>query len=96
MKKIRAILTIGGISFEDDRKKYKEKAYQIVISTVGRFWEMMNQHVIILNKDITIVLDEGDKLFITKDDKFKKIISLVSFVKKKWLIYSATYSNKAI
>ena len=32
------MLTMGGISFEDDRKKYNEKAGHIMISTVGRMW----------------------------------------------------------
>ena len=96
MNKIRAILTIGGISFEDDRKKYREQPCHVVISTVGRFWEMLNQHVIILNKNVTLVLDEGDKLLCNKDDKFTKVLGLMSAVHKRWLIYSATYTWKVL
>ena len=43
-----------------------------------------------------IILDEGDKLLASKDDKFAKIISLLSDVKKKWFFYSATYSQKVL
>lgn len=95
-KKIRCILTIGGISFEDDRKKYRQQPHQIVISTVGRFWEMLSQHVIVLSKSLTLILDEGDKLFMNKDNKFKQALSLMDRVKTKWLIYSATYTPKVL
>lgn len=90
------MLTIGGISFEEDRKKYRGQPCHIVISTVGRLWEMLSQHVLILDRQVTVVLDEGDKLLSNKDDKLNKVFSLMGSVSRRWLIYSATYSPSIV
>ena len=57
---------------------------------------MLSQHVIVLNKKITFVLDEGDKIICNKDDKFSKILNIMSAVQKKWYIYSATYTARVL
>jgi superfamily II DNA/RNA helicase len=36
IKKIRLLMTIGGIPFEDDRKKYLQEGGNIIIGTIGR------------------------------------------------------------
>lgn len=38
LQTVTPMLTIGGLSFEDDRKKYRESPAQILITTVGRLW----------------------------------------------------------
>lgn len=44
------MLTIGGISFEDDRKKYRQNTPKVIICTVGRIWEMIKSNLIIMGK----------------------------------------------
>lgn len=61
------MLTIGGISFEDDRKKYRQNASKIIICTVGRIWEMIKSNIIIMGKEMLIIFDEGDKLLSNVD-----------------------------
>lgn len=61
------MLTIGGISFEDDRKKYRERPANILITTIGRMWELCRNKVIVIDKNMYLILDEGDKLLASKD-----------------------------
>lgn len=42
-----------------------------------------------------LILDEGDKLLANKDDKFNKVINVLP-KSTKWVIFSATYSNKML
>lgn len=44
------MLTIGGIDFEDDRKKYRQDPAKIVIGTVGRLYELLTQQIVGLNQ----------------------------------------------
>lgn len=48
-----------------------------------------------MNKDMLLVLDEGDKLLGYKDEKFEKIVSLLP-KEAKWIVFSATYSKKIL
>lgn len=61
------MLSIGGLSFEDDRVKYKQKCSNIIVCTLGRLWELFKTHTLILSKDMMIIFDEGDKIFAVID-----------------------------
>jgi superfamily II DNA/RNA helicase len=41
LKQIRLLMSIGGIPFEDDRKKYLTEGGNVVVGTIGRVLEMV-------------------------------------------------------
>lgn len=42
-----------------------------------------------------LILDEGDKLLDSKDQKFYKVVNTLPKT-TKWIIFSATYSKKIL
>ena len=67
LKDINALLTIDGLSFEDDSKKYRQSPAHIVISTVGRLFEFFKTKNLILVSSLIAIFDEGDKLLLNID-----------------------------
>lgn len=63
LKQIRLLMSIGGIPFEDDRKKYLQEGGNVVVGTIGRVLEMLEKRLIKVAELKMVVLDEGDKLF---------------------------------
>lgn len=77
IKKIRLLMTIGGIPFEDDRKKYLQEGGNIIIGTIGRVLEFVDKRLIKLNELRMLVLDEGDKLFENRNKKLSDVLAQV-------------------
>jgi superfamily II DNA/RNA helicase len=77
IKKIRLLMTIGGIPFEDDRKKYLQEGGNIIIGTIGRVLEFIDKRLIKLNELRMLVLDEGDKLFENRNKKLSDVLAQV-------------------
>ena len=63
LKETKVMMCIGGIPFEDDKKKYIEHGAHIIVGTVGRVYEMLTKNVINFNKLMTLTMDEGDKIW---------------------------------
>jgi superfamily II DNA/RNA helicase len=63
LKQIRLLMSIGGIPFEDDRKKYLQEGGNVVVGTIGRVLEMLDKRLVRVGDLRMVVLDEGDKLF---------------------------------
>ena len=38
LRKLEILLTIGGISYEEDKKSYRDRESNIIVSTLGRLW----------------------------------------------------------
>jgi superfamily II DNA/RNA helicase len=38
-----------------------------LITTIGRMWELCKNKILVIDKNMYLVLDEGDKLFANKD-----------------------------
>lgn len=77
IKRIRLLMTIGGIPFEDDRKKYLQEGGNIIIGTIGRVLEFVDKRLIKLNELRMLVLDEGDKLFENRNKKLSDVLAQV-------------------
>lgn len=89
------MLTIGGISFEEDKKNYRDRSANILVSTVGRLLELFSHKIVKLSNNPVIIFDEGDKLFEISDSKFWKLLKFIPSSVRK-LVFSATYSKKAL
>ena len=102
IKKIRLLMTIGGIPFEDDRKKYLQEGGNIIIGTIGRVLEFVDKRLIKLNELSMLVLDEGDKLFDNRNKKLSDVLAQVLTQREEeqyrtiFLVYSATYTAKLL
>ena len=77
IKRIRLLMTIGGIPFEDDRKKYLQEGGNIIVGTIGRVLEFVDKRLIKLNELKMLVLDEGDKLFENRNKKLSDVLAQV-------------------
>ena len=77
IKRIRLLMTIGGIPFEDDRKKYLQEGGNIIVGTIGRVLEFVDKRLIKLNELRMLVLDEGDKLFENRNKKLSDVLAQV-------------------
>jgi superfamily II DNA/RNA helicase len=89
------MLGIGGLDFQEDCKKYREKHAHIVVGSVGRLWELMRNRVLVIGGKMSLVLDEGDKLFGSKDEKFRQILEMLPR-ESRWIVFSATYSRNVL
>ena len=83
IKRIRLLMTIGGIPFEDDRKKYLQEGGNIIIGTIGRVLEFVDKRLIKLNELRMLVLDEGDKLFENRNKKLSDVLAQVLIQKEE-------------
>lgn len=102
LRQVRLLMTIGGIPFEDDRKKYQQSGGNVVVGTIGRVLEFVDKKLIRPSELRMIVLDEGDKLFECRNKRFGELLSQVmsaregSGYKVEFLLFSATYSDKLL
>ena len=51
------MLAIGGMPFEDDKKKFIEHGAHVIIGTTGRIHELYTKGVISFGQILTVVLD---------------------------------------
>ena len=65
------MMSIGGIPFEDDRRNYQLNGGNVIIGTIGRVMQLIDKKLIKINELQMLILDEGDKLFENKNNKFK-------------------------
>lgn len=63
LKQVKLLMSIGGIPFEDDRKKYLQEGANVLIGTIGRVLEFADKKLLRIEDLRMVVLDEGDKLF---------------------------------
>jgi ATP-dependent RNA helicase DeaD len=74
-------MSIGGIPFEDDRKKYLQSGGNVVVGTIGRILEFTDKKLIKINELKMIVLDEGDKIFECKNRRFTEMLEQIMNIK---------------
>ncbi|CAH1170292.1 unnamed protein product [Phaedon cochleariae] len=83
---------IGGLSFEDDKKKCKQ--CQIAVGTPGRIKHLISEGILTCDSTRLFVLDETDKLM---DASFRNDINQIYNAlpaKKQIITTSATYPNE--
>jgi translation initiation factor 4A len=59
---VRTQCLIGGVSVDEDIRKYKEVEPQIVIGCTGRIYDLINRGILPAIKVRTFVLDEADEM----------------------------------
>ncbi|CAD8176920.1 unnamed protein product [Paramecium octaurelia] len=96
-------LFIGGLPVEQDRDVLKTRRCTIIIGTVGRIMQMIQEKLMNLCNIKLLVLDEADKLHenYTFQPHFKKILANIvgrnqDQNKPQILCFSATYPTKII
>lgn len=102
VKQVRLLMSIGGIPFEDDRKKYVQAGGNVVIGTIGRVLEFLDKKLIKVGELRMLVLDEGDKLFECRNKRFSDFLAQVMSIKEgnafkvDFLLFSATYTDRLL
>lgn len=90
-KDIFVAKVIGGGDRDSEVKKYEKNQPQIVIGTIGRLIDLViNTNVLKIHEASTIVIDEADMIFDTKElNEVDKIMGKIQG-KPQFLIFSAT------
>lgn len=57
LRDVRVLMSIGGIPFEDDRKKYLQEGGNVVVGTIGRVLELVEKKLVRVGDLRMLVLD---------------------------------------
>ena len=67
-------MCIGGIPFEDDKRNYLKNGGTVIIGTMGRILQFLDKKLIKIPELQMLILDEGDKLFESKNKNFMNFL----------------------
>lgn len=93
-EKINIVKVIGGVDRDNEIKKFKQRQPQIVIGTMGRLIDLVNNtNVLKIHEAKMVVIDEADMIFDLKDlPDVDKLLSTIQD-NPQFMVFSATISK---